>query len=94
MSSLRLRALTILRLVLAALLYPTSVGAQAKPIVFKGARLIDGTGRAPIEDSVLIIEGSKIRAVGKVGSVRTMCAVHRLSAIASRHYLRQIPAST
>jgi imidazolonepropionase-like amidohydrolase len=73
MKSIRSNALAIPSLLLAALFYCPAVGAQAKakPIVFKGARLIDGTGRAPVEDSVLIIEGSKIRAVGKAGSVRT-----------------------
>jgi imidazolonepropionase-like amidohydrolase len=47
------------------------VGAQTKPrpIVLKGARLIDGTGRAPIENSVLVIEGSQILAAGKSGEV-------------------------
>src|SRR5579864_4419260 len=46
-------------------------GAQTKPrpIVLKGARLIDGTGRAPIENSVLVIEGSQIVAAGKSGAV-------------------------
>ena len=46
-------------------------GAQTKPrpIVLKGARLIDGTGRAPIENSVLVIEGSQILAAGKSGEV-------------------------
>jgi imidazolonepropionase-like amidohydrolase len=44
---------------------------QAKPrqVVLKGARLIDGTGRAPIENSVLVIEGSQIVAAGKSGAV-------------------------
>jgi imidazolonepropionase-like amidohydrolase len=46
-------------------------GAQtkSKPIVLKGARLIDGTGRAPVENSVLVIEGSQIVAAGKSGAV-------------------------
>ena len=36
--------------------------------VLTGARLIDGTGRAPVEDAVLILEGDRIVAVGKAGS--------------------------
>lgn len=46
-------------------------GAQtkSKPIVLKGARLIDGTGRAPIDNSVLVIEGNQIVAAGKSGAV-------------------------
>jgi len=52
---------------LAAFVYCPVVRAQAKPrpIVLKGAILIDGTGRPAIENSVLIVEGDKIRAVGK-----------------------------
>jgi imidazolonepropionase-like amidohydrolase len=40
-----------------------------RPVAFKGARLIDGTGRPPIENSVLVIEGNQIVAVGKAGAV-------------------------
>ena len=40
-----------------------------RPVVLKGARLIDGTGRPPIENSVLVIEGSQIVAAGKAGAV-------------------------
>src|ERR1700680_3181521 len=46
-------------------------GAQAKTqqIVLKGARLIDGTGRPAIENSVLVIEGDHVVAAGKAGTV-------------------------
>src|SRR5437016_5460214 len=40
---------------------------QSQPrqtIVLKGATLIDGTGRAPIPDSVIVIEGDKVKTVG------------------------------
>ena len=37
--------------------------------VFKHARLIDGTGRQPIEDSVLVVNGEHIEDVGLSGSV-------------------------
>src|ERR1700757_185792 len=46
-----------------------SAQTKPKPIVLKGARLIDGTGRATIENSVLVIEGSQIVAAGKQGAV-------------------------
>jgi imidazolonepropionase-like amidohydrolase len=47
------------------------IGAQSKQrqIVLKGARLIDGTGRPAIENSVLVIEGDHIVAAGKAGTV-------------------------
>lgn len=37
--------------------------------VLRGGILIDGTGRGPLEDSVVIIRGSKISATGKSGRV-------------------------
>ena len=43
--------------------------APTKAIVLKGARLIDGTGRPAVENSVLVIEGKQIVAVGKAGAV-------------------------
>ena len=47
-----------------------AVSASAGTVVIQGARLIDGTGRPPIENSVLVIEGRTIRAAGKMGAVR------------------------
>jgi imidazolonepropionase-like amidohydrolase len=46
-------------------------GAQtkSKPIVLKGARLIDGTGRPPVENSVLVVYGGEILAAGNAGSI-------------------------
>ncbi|SRR6266404_717256 len=43
--------------------------AKAQVIVLKGARLIDGTGRPAIENSVLVIEGDHLVAAGKSGAV-------------------------
>src|ERR1700682_179311 len=43
--------------------------AQTRQVVFKGARLIDGTGRPAIENSVLVIEGDHVVAAGKAGTV-------------------------
>jgi imidazolonepropionase-like amidohydrolase len=43
--------------------------AQAQNLVIQGGTLIDGTGRAPIENSVIVIEGNRIKAVGKSGEV-------------------------
>ncbi len=56
---------------LGALVAVPRAGAQAKtqPVVLKGARLIDGTGRPAIENSVLIIEGDRVIAAGKAGAV-------------------------
>ena len=39
-------------------------------IVILGATLLDGSGRAPIRNSVVVIEGDQIVAVGRRGQVR------------------------
>jgi imidazolonepropionase-like amidohydrolase len=54
---------------LLALLLLTACGSlppeNAKPLVaIVGARLIDGSGAAPIEDSVIVIDGTRIRSAG------------------------------
>ena len=42
---------------------------KATPLVIQGGTLIDATGRAPIEDAVIVVEGERIKAVGKRGEV-------------------------
>ncbi len=44
-------------------------GAHAQTLVIKGGRLIDGTGRPPIENSVIVIEGNRFKDVGRTGQV-------------------------
>ena len=67
----RLNALSILVICSTMLVSSSSVGAQTstRPIVLRGALLIDGTGRPAIENSVLVIQGDNILAAGKSGSV-------------------------
>jgi hypothetical protein len=40
-------------------------------LVVRGGKLIDGTGRPPVENSVIVIEAGKFRAVGRSGEVST-----------------------
>lgn len=40
-----------------------------RTIVIKGGRLLDGTGRTPVENAVVVVEGSKITSVGPAGKV-------------------------
>ncbi|HYW09188.1 MAG TPA: amidohydrolase family protein [Longimicrobium sp.] len=64
---------------LAALLVASSAAAQARPqnhptqgtgtVVLHAARLIDGTGAAPIENGVVVVTGDRIVAAGRRGSV-------------------------
>jgi imidazolonepropionase-like amidohydrolase len=41
-----------------------------KIVVLSGARLIDGTGHAPVENAFLVIQGDKVSAVGPADSVK------------------------
>jgi Amidohydrolase family len=38
-------------------------------LVVRGGRLIDGTGRLPIENSVIVIRAGRFQAIGKIGEV-------------------------
>lgn len=51
----------------------TTAGQEQKPkaLVVTGARLIDGTGAAPIDDAVIVMTGQKFSAVGPKGRVAT-----------------------
>ena len=63
-SDMKIRILTL------GLLYLLSI--QASPQNLKalvGGTLIDGFGGTPIRNSVIIIEGERIKAVGQVGSL-------------------------
>jgi len=51
-------------------------GAQAQTLVVKGGTLIDGTGRPPIENSVIIIEGDRFKTVGRSGEVAIPPGAH------------------
>lgn len=50
-------------------LAPLTALAQARPTVLVGGTLIDGFGGPPLRNSVIIIEGERIRQVGTVGSL-------------------------
>ena len=54
---------------MAAVLGPLHVRAQDQTLVLEGGTLIDGTGRSPINDAVIVIDGSRIKAVGSRGQV-------------------------
>src|SRR2546426_10269318 len=56
-------------LIVAVLLSASGAAAQQRVLVLEGGTLIDGTGRAPIADSVVVAEGSRIKAVGTRGQV-------------------------
>jgi len=43
---------------------PIAGASGSNPVAIVGARLIDGTGAAPVQDSVVLVEGGRIRAAG------------------------------
>jgi imidazolonepropionase-like amidohydrolase len=45
------------------------IPASAQALVLEGGTLIDGTGRNPVNNAVVVIEGSRITAVGTKGQV-------------------------
>ena len=65
------RKTDILVLILATLVAvaPHRAKAQNQTLVIEGGTLIDGTGRTPIRDAVIVVEGSRIKSVGARGSV-------------------------
>ena len=42
----------------------SSFQARAQNIVLDGGTLIDGTGKAPINNAVVVVENGRIKAVG------------------------------
>ncbi len=48
----------------------TLVSAQAKPLALVGGRLIDGFGNPPIANSVILVNGDRITAVGTVDTLK------------------------
>jgi imidazolonepropionase-like amidohydrolase len=65
MKSVMLGAIVIV----AALFAASTVAAQERTLVLQGGTLIDGTGRPPIADAVVLVEENRIRAVGRRGQV-------------------------
>src|SRR5262245_4328893 len=46
-----------------------SIDAQERAVMFEGARLIDGNGGAPIDDSAFVVENGRFTAIGKRGEI-------------------------
>src|SRR5262249_56003858 len=66
--------LTKLRLLIfttwiAYLAFAPPLVAQTRPIAIVGATLIDGTGRAAVVDSAVVISKGRILSVGKRGEI-------------------------
>jgi imidazolonepropionase-like amidohydrolase len=47
-----------------------SFASAAQPVILEHARIIDGTGRPPLEDATIVVDGGRIAAVGTVGKAQ------------------------
>src|SRR5262245_19629203 len=56
-------------LIVALFVGTSGLAAQERVLVLEGGTLIDGTDRAPVADAVVLVEGSRIKAVGTRGQV-------------------------
>src|SRR5579863_974547 len=54
---------------LLAILAATTLAAQAPQKALVGGVLIDGYGGPPLRNSVILIEGERIQAVGQIGTL-------------------------
>lgn len=52
-----------------SLIWPTTSLAADRPIALRTGFLIDGSGSEPIKDALIVIEGKRIRAVGRSSDV-------------------------
>ena len=64
-----------------------AVAAEAQGVALVGGTLVDGTLRAPIHNSVVLIEGERIKAVGRVGEL----AVPREAVVISTEGMTVLP---
>lgn len=59
-------------LLLAGLAEPSGAGQSAeRRVAYVGATVVDGTGRAPIRDAVLLVEEQRVVALGPRGDIET-----------------------
>ena len=59
---------------------PQEKSGKPALVAVLGATIIDGTGREPLPDGVIIIEGDKIKEVGPAGKVKIPKEAHKIDA--------------
>ena len=65
----RQNGIRVLLLAVVLVLLGHGLMAQSGGLVIEGGTLIDGTGAPPLQNAVIVIQGNKIIAVGKKGTV-------------------------
>ncbi len=76
MPSIRMQCASILFVASLVLTAP----ADAQTLAITGATIIDGTGRAPVSDGVIVIEGGRITSVGRAPGVKIPGAAKKIDA--------------
>jgi imidazolonepropionase-like amidohydrolase len=65
---------------LLSLVVSIQLGAQTpQPIAFTGATLIDGTGRAPVANAVILVDGGRVVAAGPAAQVTIPLEAERIA---------------
>jgi hypothetical protein len=59
---------------------PLAQGQQQDGLVIQGGTLIDGNGGAPVPNSVIVIQGNRITAVGRAGQVQVPAGAQVINA--------------
>ncbi len=59
---------------------PVAQTPETQALVIQGGTLIDGNGGAPLANSVIVIEGNRITAVGTAGEVEVPAGAEVLDA--------------
>ena len=73
----RIRIYLLLHLA-TCILHPVSLYPQSSTLALTNATIIDATGRSPIANGTLLIEGNTIKAIGKAGEIDIPSTAQRL----------------
>lgn len=65
----RAAILVVISAAVCVVLFPEAAQRAPAAMLFEGARLIDGTGRSPVEDSAILVENGTISRVGTKGQI-------------------------
>ena len=76
---------TVVSLVSVVILGFSAVAGQERTLVLEGGTLIDGTGKPAIPDAVVVVEGTRIKAVGARGRVQYPAGANVIRARWSNH---------